>query len=99
MSQTSKYVMAIIRIPIEIMEDGTQKTHDELYTIETEPLDKLPIRPQQNVEQNGGSQQIQVQEFVSKIELGDKKRKRKITTSFKNRASHARGYTRRNYES
>jgi hypothetical protein len=49
---TTKYVMAIIHVPIEIGVDGEQTVHSDLYHIEYSVIDQLPDFPQnRNTEQ------------------------------------------------
>lgn len=39
---TSKYVMAMIKMPIEILPDGNTITYDQLCQIDFESIDRLP---------------------------------------------------------
>ncbi len=102
--------MVTIRMPIEILADGTKITHSELHEAETREIDKLPDKlPDKEIVDHteGGtniSPSIQEEEqniYVLKSEIG--KRKNPKNTSFKNRGGHektiyTKGYTRRKYD-
>lgn len=46
----NKYAMAIIKIPIEFLQDGSVKQYPDLYQLEMVPIESLP--PTQDVPQN-----------------------------------------------
>jgi hypothetical protein len=39
----NKYAMAIIKIPIEFLQDGSIKQYPELYELEMAPIENLPL--------------------------------------------------------
>jgi hypothetical protein len=39
----NKYAMAIIKIPVEFLQDGTIKQYPELYELEMAPIENLPL--------------------------------------------------------
>jgi hypothetical protein len=39
----NKYAMAIIKIPVEFLQDGTIKQYPELYELEMAPIQSLPL--------------------------------------------------------
>jgi hypothetical protein len=39
----NKYAMAIIKIPVEYLQDGTIKQYPELYELEMAPIENIPL--------------------------------------------------------
>ena len=85
--------MAIIKIPIEFLQDGTMKQYPELYELEMAPIQSLPLpkeTPQNNIFEPILSNMIPSEEEEPLVK---KPHIQSLMKTFKNHMKSIRNYT------
>lgn len=97
--------MAIIKIPIEFLQDGTMKQYPELYELEMTPIQSLPLpkeTPQNNIFEPILSNMIPSEENPTSLQesipeeeepLSKKPHVQSFMKTFKNHMKSIRNYT------